>query len=502
MDYEKLRNRELEHIAELLKDDKEYSKRLKDLYTRILGDLHEAIEKDINYLAKNEKLSYAEAKRIANDFDVKAFQEKAREYVRTKDFSPEANKELRRYNVALRVNRMELLEQKVNLITVDLANAEAAMLEEKLNNDWEQEIERQAGIIGMSILTVENLKKALSASLLSDLNGVTFSDRIWANQKRLRDDTTDIIRRALIQGENPKVGARKLKRNLNDLYLGKRGKGGAKFVSERLAITESARVQLLADKLSYEETGFTKYVYIAELDERTCQICEQYDGLEFDVKDMGVGSPMPPVHPLCRCSVAARYDEASVIADELIEEALKYEKHVTEDMKSLTENSSSYLEGLKYRIKSKSSTIEKIKNDSYFKKIRFEEAGKQIHDILRFTNIAADDEFADNFVDINGKLNNKGYNIVRVKNTLGDKNAIYRGVNTLVRTESGYLFELQFHTPLSYEVKEKNHVLYEKSREFNTTLDEKLKLQSKMIENSKKVIAPDNIHNIKEFDNV
>lgn len=309
MDYEKLRNRELEHIAELLKDDKEYSKRLNALYTRILGDLHEAIEKDINYLAKNEKLSYAEAKRIANDFDVKAFQEKAREYVKTKDFSPEANKELRRYNVALRVNRMELLEQKVNLITVDLANAEAAMLEEKLINDWEQEIERQAGIIEMSIPTVENLKKTFNASLLSDLNGVTFSDRIWANQNRLRDDTTDIIRRALIQGENPKVGARKLKRNLNELYLGKRGKGGAKFVSERLAITESARAQLLADKLSYEETGFTKYVYIAELDERTCQICEQYDGLEFDVKDMGVGSPMPPVHPLCRCSVAAKYEE-------------------------------------------------------------------------------------------------------------------------------------------------------------------------------------------------
>lgn len=308
MDYEKLRNRELEHIAELLKDDKEYSKRLKDLYTRILGDLHEAIEKDINYLAKNEKLSYAEAKRIANDFDVKAFQEKAREYVRTKDFSPEANKELRKYNVALRVNRMELLEQKVNLITVDLANAEAAMLEEKLTSDWDQEIERQAGIIGMSIPKVENLKKALNASLLLDLNGVSFSERIWANQNRLRDDTTDIIRRALIQGENPKVGARKLKRNLNELYLGKRGKGGAKFVSERLAITESARAQLLADKLSYEETGFTKYVYIAELDERTCQICEQYDGLEFDVKDMGVGSPMPPVHPLCRCSVAARFD--------------------------------------------------------------------------------------------------------------------------------------------------------------------------------------------------
>lgn len=309
MDYEKLRNRELEHIAELLKDDKEYSKRLKDLYTRILGDLHEAIEKDINYLAKNEKLSYAEAKRIANDFDVKAFQEKAKEYVRTKDFSPEANKELRRYNVALRVNRMELLEQKVNLITVDLANAEAAMLEEKLINDWEQEIERQAGIIGMSIPTIENLKMTLDALLLSDLNGVTFSDRIWANQNRLRDDTTDIIRRALIQGENPKVGARKLKRNLNELYLGKRGKGGAKFVAERLAITESARAQLLADKLSYQETGFTKYVYIAELDQRTCPICEQYDGLEFDVKDMGVGSPMPPVHPLCRCSVAARYEQ-------------------------------------------------------------------------------------------------------------------------------------------------------------------------------------------------
>ena len=80
----------------------------------------------------------------------------------------------------------------------------------------------------------------------------------------------------------------------------------------------------------------------------------------------------------------------------------------------------------------------------------------------------------DNFADIRRPLEGLGYKFVRVKNTLKDESAVYRGVNTQVKTPDGYTFEIQFHTPQSLAIKEKNHVLYEQARVLDlSTLDGK-----------------------------
>ena len=71
-------------------------------------------------------------------------------------------------------------------------------------------------------------------------------------------------------------------------------------------ITELARVQAEAQKQSFIRNGFTKYTFVAL--GSACPICKALDGKHFEVEKMMPGENAHPMHPRCRCSVAAYED--------------------------------------------------------------------------------------------------------------------------------------------------------------------------------------------------
>lgn len=184
------------------------------------------------------------------------------------------------------------------------------------------------------------------------------------------------------------------------------------------------------------------------------------------------------------------------IVIELIDKAKYHDKQVTNDLINFTSKTSGSLEGLDYRIKSVESTTRKIKDKSNEKKISTEEYSNQVTDTLRYTFCSNKNNLVKEFFDIKNNLENKGYNFIKINNTFSIPNTTYKGINTLVKNSDGYIFELQFHTYQSLKIKEENHKLYEKSRLPSTPSEEKKKLVKKMIENSKKVIIPNNINEI------
>lgn len=184
------------------------------------------------------------------------------------------------------------------------------------------------------------------------------------------------------------------------------------------------------------------------------------------------------------------------IVSKLIDKAKHHDKRVTNDLINVTSNTSGSLEGLDKRIKSVESTTRKIKDKSQERKISPEEYSKQVTDILRYTFCSNENNLVEEFFDIKNNLENKGYNIIEINNTFSIPNTTYKGINTLVKNSDGYIFELQFHTYKSLQIKEENHKLYEKSRLPSTPSEEKKKLVKKMIENSKKVIISNNINEI------
>lgn len=102
--------------------------------------------------------------------------------------------------------------------------------------------------------------------------------------------------KGLIQGK----GARELARSLRTLC------GASQRNAERLMITELARVQIEAQKLSYKENDFEEYEYIAE--PTACPICKVLDGKHFKVAKMLPGENAAPMYPHCRCSTAPYSD--------------------------------------------------------------------------------------------------------------------------------------------------------------------------------------------------
>src|SRR5699024_3573216 len=112
--YAGIRREELKHIEQSLKDDCKMKRQLAKVYNSSLEDIQRHIDADIQRFAHKEGVSMAEAKRIISKTDVEAFQNTAKRYVEEKNFTPQANKELRRYNVTIRSNRLELIQARSN----------------------------------------------------------------------------------------------------------------------------------------------------------------------------------------------------------------------------------------------------------------------------------------------------------------------------------------------------------------------------------------------------
>lgn len=120
----------------------------------------------------------------------------------------------------------------------------------------------------------------------------------------------------------------------------------------------------------------------------------------------------------------------------------------------------------------------------------------KITDAVRYTTIFESDNFAQNYFQMREILAEKGYNVIKVKNTWR-KGTAYKGVNTILEKD-GVKFEIQYHTKKSFELKNgKLHELYEKARILHIS-DEELKRLNEEMENlSNQLEAPANIGKIK-----
>jgi hypothetical protein len=127
------------------------------------------------------------------------------------------------------------------------------------------------------------------------------------------------------------------------------------------------------------------------------------------------------------------------------------------------------------------------------------EYSERITDALRYTNLSNTEHLTEDYFTVVRSLENKGYTMVEVVNTMWDEGAPYRGINTLVRTPDGYIFELQFHTPESIEIKEINHKLYEEQRLASTSAERSAELGRIMSANAASIPTPPNVGSIEDI---
>lgn len=283
------REREDAALKTYIKDEKEYDKEVKKIYQNQLNAIQTEINAFYGKYAKAEGITIAEAKKRVSQHDVKAFESKAAKYVKDRDFSAKANEELRLYNATMKINRLEMLKANIGLEMIAGHDELDKFMAGILKGRTEEELKRQAGILGKTIV---NNAKLVDSVVNASFKNATFSDRIWMHQGLLKNKLSSLLQSGMIQGKNPRVLARELKNAFNT----------STYDAERLMRTELARVQTEAQKQSFKRNGFTLYEFIAN--SGCCDICQEKDGKHFKVENMMPGENAAPMHPNCRCSAA------------------------------------------------------------------------------------------------------------------------------------------------------------------------------------------------------
>lgn len=289
------RKREREWKKADLKDEVEYIQEIQDIYSTMLTQINKEIESFFVRYSNKEGMSMAEAKRKASDIDIKEYEKKAKKYVKEKDFSKEANEQMRLYNLAMKVNRLELLKANIGLELTAGSDELVSFTKEKLEGAALEQIQRNAGILGDTI--VDNAKTAKTIAN-SSFKNATFSERIWSQQDLLKNDLYGILSTALIQGRNPREFIPKVRKSFDV----------TRYQAERLLRTELTRVRIQAQAESYEANGIDEYEYVACGLRDVCPICKVLDKQIFKLKDMEIGENAPPRHPNCHCSTAPHSD--------------------------------------------------------------------------------------------------------------------------------------------------------------------------------------------------
>ena len=195
--------------------------------------------------------------------------------------------------------------------------------------------------------------------------------------------------------------------------------------------------------------------------------------------------------------VANEQEEADRYAAKLYDAASKAEPQVTAVLKSL-ESDKAHLEGLQNRLKSVESTSRKILSDAHDMEISVKEASENIHDSLRYTFVIEDAVYADMTRQITDTLIAGGCTVVKFKNFWINNDAAYKGINALFKSKEGVIFELQFHTPDSFETKgTKTHAYYEIMRSETATEEEKAEAGKQLAAMFELVPIPEGVENLK-----
>lgn len=302
---------EQDWINENIKNGQDFDKLIQKYYDSLLQNINKDISEQYIRYAKREGYTLSEARKKVSQEDINAFSSEAKRItakartiykkkgkVEYADFSDEVNTRLRLYNATMRINRLEMLKAQIGLEMIENNMDIYGTVIDYLNDSYINELKRQAGILASS---ANSVKAAETASIVMATTGnANFSERLWANSDVFKARLDQLLTKQMVQGLNPTVIARDLKPYLKDEVK------NARYVTERLARTETSRVQGQAQLNSFRKYGYKYVKWIAE--PSACKVCASIaatnDGV-YTLDDV----PTKPVHPNCMCSFSAWYDK-------------------------------------------------------------------------------------------------------------------------------------------------------------------------------------------------
>lgn len=266
--------------------------------------------------AKNNEISFAEAKKWLTSGELKELHWDVQEYIKAgESLDPKWYKALENASSRVHISRLEALKLQIQQQIEALYGGQAKSLDELMSQIYQDSYYRsifeiQKGFqLGWEIprLDVEKLSTVLKKPWTTD--GRTFSDRIWGNKDQLVNTLHTSLTQGIIRGESPQKIAAQLAKTMNV----------AKSNASRLIRTETAYFHEQAQKQVYEDLGVEEYEILETLDTRTCAVCGGLDGKVFKESEYEPGVTAPPFHPNCRGTTVPYFadDEGERIARDI-----------------------------------------------------------------------------------------------------------------------------------------------------------------------------------------
>jgi hypothetical protein len=159
-----------------------------------------------------------------------------------------------------------------------------------------------------------------------------------------------------------------------------------------------------------------------------------------------------------------------------------------------------WLEGFRFRIKGEDRFKEKVAEAlaTIGPDAGPEELLAQVPDAIRYTFCLRSETYTQGYYNIKTQLEGLGYQMYQSRNSWDD--AEYKGINTRWVTQDGQRFEVQFHTPESFDAKQYvTHDAYERIRNPLTSDADRGELEAFQREVSSYVQVPDRAADVPDF---
>lgn len=287
---------------------------IEDMYKCADREIEQKISSWYQRFADNNGITMAEARHLLSTRELAEFKWTVDDYIKhgkENGISADWSKQLENASARFHITRLQALQldlqQTVEVLYGGQSDAFDRLMKQVYQDSYYRtafEIQRGVGI-GWDIAKVNGnqLEKVLHKPWT--LDGRNFSDRIWTNKSALIGELQKTLQQNVILGKPPDYLIQQFSQKL----------GVSESNAARLLYTESAYFSQLSQGDSFRALGVDNVIFIATLDERTSQICQDMDGTVIPMKDYQPGTTVPPLHPWCRSTTAPYYKDLEGIGE-------------------------------------------------------------------------------------------------------------------------------------------------------------------------------------------
>ena len=290
--------REAYKLKKGLKDIKKIEKELLKSYKEAMNEIGKEISNLFYKYAKDNNLSYSDAKKYLNSSEFREFKRDLKSYIKFIEATGDEELLLELNTLAMksRISRLEEMFYQcgkyINEVYENTNKRLTVAYSSTIKDNYYQtifDIHKSIGV-GVSFSYIDN--DMIKEILAFPWSGRSYSQNLWINRTKLKNAMVQELTQMIIQGKGVKETSKALSKRLEADYKN----------CLRLIHTEHSYFMSESTAKAYEELEVEMYQYSSALDKRTCESCGALDGEIFKLVDRKVGVNASPLHPLCRCT--------------------------------------------------------------------------------------------------------------------------------------------------------------------------------------------------------